>query len=327
MAITTITFTSAPLTVSMGGVFVTEPLGMVPLPATIGATFDLTLPNFANLSFPPWAVDGEGIYEFNAAELSFPPWIVEGEGQVGIVGSADLSFPRWLVDGSAYDIAAEGHVYFPLWQVTGEGIVSIIGSASLVMPRWRVSAEGIHNIIGTAAIAFPSWLVDGYGRRITHIIRKTIAANGLHYGVTEYGGWDFNSYANRNGKLLAANSNGLHEIGGDKDGGPHGLNIDSHIFLGMTDMHKQIMKFAREVWFTVRANGDLALVLRLDEHTEYEYLIERVSGEEHAHELRAKPGRGIRNRYITFGLKNKSGCYFEIDSMRVYADVSDRRIR
>jgi len=327
MAITTLAFTSSPLTSTVSAMMTTVPLGMVPLTGTISLSFDLSLPAFVDISIPRLIVSAQGAVENNRVDVTLPSFEVEAVGYTGIVGSVDVTLPSFIVESHILEISGSGDVRIPILRVSASGIVGIVGSVNVTIPKWIVLAPGFQNIVGTVGIELPPFIVDAYGRRISLVNYKTSVMNASNYGVTEYGRWNFNSYANLNGKLLAANGNGLFEAGGGKDGGQYGISIDSEMILGLTDMHKQIMKFAREAWFTVRADGDLALVLRLDEDTEYLYLLERIVGKENAHELRAKPGRGIRSRYISFGLKNLSGSYFMVESMRVYSDVSDRRIR
>jgi len=325
MADTILNFTSFPITVSATAFFDADhPYAQPTLETGITGIFELETDSTVDISFPPWIVESEATIQYNHVDISFPAWDVEATGVVGIVASVDISFPTWQVEAANLDLAGNSGVAFPPWRVDARGTVGIVATVDILFPSWEVLAAGHQDIIAAVAIDFPPWIVDVYARSLTLIRYKTPAMNANHYGVTEYMNWNFNSYANLNGKLLAVKGDGLYEAGGDKDGG---LDIDSMIFFGITDMHRDIMRTAREAWITVRANGDLVFVMRLDEHTEYEYLLERVVGEQNAHELRAEPGRGINNRFVTFGFKNKSGCYFELDSIKVYADVSDRRIR
>jgi hypothetical protein len=208
-------------------------------------------------------------------------------------------------------------------RMSAHGYSGIIGDGAMIFPFPELTGVGFVQIIGRGAMEFPLPRMTGAGLAIPiTILYKGIAMNASHFAISEYKDFPFNSFAYFNGQYLGANSNGIFVLGGNKD---NAKEISASIELPPVDFGESFIKRAREAWLTYRADGQLTLVIRLDEHETWESALELVNIK--SHEERVKIARGIKNRFLAFGLRNEAGCDFDIESMRVLVDPIQRRNR
>ena len=132
----------------------------------------------------------------------------------------------------------------------------------------------------------------------------TIVMNTLNGAVTEYD-WTFQSIT----PAYAGDAVALYTLGGDKDGL---ANIVSEATTGNTQWGDAHKKFVEMIYFAVRGDGSGECIVgtRNDEYR-YGFLVQE-SGES-----RVKPGRGIRENYLSFGFSNPDGSAFTLDRIEV----------
>ena len=279
------------------------------------------------------------------ASMQFSKMEMTGHGLVGQVGKGRLLFSHLVMDGVGHgSVIGSGIMRFSPLQMAGLGKVSVIGEGATRFLVPRMNAHGYAGVVGSGAMAFPLSILEGVGfievigRGMTEfplprmvgfgrdipitILYKGVAMNASHFAVSEYKDFSFNSFAYFNGQYLAANADGIFTLGGAKD---NGKDIDARIELPPVDFGEGFIKRAREAWLTYRADGQLVLVLRLDEHETWESALELVGNK--SHEERTKIARGIKNRFIGFGIRNQAGCDFDLESLRVLVDPIQRRGR
>jgi len=207
--------------------------------------------------------------------------------------------------------------------MNAHGYAGVVGSGAMAFPLPILEGVGFLEVIGRGMTEFPLPRMVGFGKEIPiTILYKGVAMNASHFAVSEYKDFPFNSFAYFNGQYLGANADGIFTLGGGKD---NGKDIDAQIELPPIDFGEGFIKRAREAWLTYRADGQLVLVLRLDEHETWESALELVGNK--SHEERAKIARGIKNRFIGFGIRNQAGCDFDLESLRVLVDPIQRRGR
>lgn len=151
-------------------------------------------------------------------------------------------------------------------------------------------------------------------------------ANTDTWGMSRYTGVDLNSMAVIDGDLYGAGAAGLYRIDADDDAG---APIAAGIVTGRDDMNNPAEKRLGYSYIGVQTNGDLLFDVRSSQAGHgiaYTYLFEpRVTGDEFG-STRAKPGRGQRSRYWSFGVRNKDGADFVIDDLLVLYDLTGRKV-
>jgi len=212
---------------------------------------------------------------------------------------------------------------FSLPVSNGHGYAGIVGNGRMIFPLPVLGGIGFVEIFGRGAMEIPLPQMIGAGRIIpVTILYKGLAMNASHFAITEYKDFLFNSFAYFNGVYLGANSQGIFALGGNSD---NGKKIDSLVELPRVDFGAGFIKRARDAWLTYRSDGELILFLRLDEHETWESALQLPQGR--SHEERVKIARGVKNRFIGFGIKNEMGCDFDIESLRVLVEPVQRRTR
>ena len=142
---------------------------------------------------------------------------------------------------------------------------------------------------------------------------NAIVMNTLNGSVTEYDNFEFQSVT----PTHAGAATGLFMLGGDMD-------IDQPIVgaiqTGKTLIDEMRKKYVDAVHFAMTGDGDgtLAVVGQTDSYS-YSFPI-RAAGVS-----RAKPGRGIRENYLSFGLEKSDGGDFQLDRIEVQIAASINR--
>jgi hypothetical protein len=114
--------------------------------------------------------------------------------------------------------------------------------------------------------------------------------------------------------MIGATATGIYELSGTDD---DGQNIDWSFKTGKLDMDDSRVKKVRHVWLSYNPSGDLLLVVD-DGENEFEYEVESFKQIDNA--VRIKLGKGIRNRYIQFELKNIANEKINLDRMRIFSE-------
>ena len=141
----------------------------------------------------------------------------------------------------------------------------------------------------------------------------TIVVNTLTGSVSEYATFDFDSIT----ETHAGSATGLYMLGGDTD---NGVAIVAEVITGKPLWDDQRKKRVDMVWLSMKGEGVAELIVR-GENDEWRYNFPvRSSGQS-----RAKPGLGIRENYLAFGISNPDGEAFTIDQISV--SVAESNIR
>jgi len=299
------------------------------------ADVDLTLwttenvaPAIHTVDMPLWTTEAEGATRSGSASTQLTVWRVSATGKAYELGTASTHIPLWST--IAYGLSARGSAstHIPVWQTLARGRAIEAGSISVYLPLWRTSATGTVQGHGTVAKTMPLWTTEAFGHSIpVTILYRGVVVNTSNYAVTEYTDFNFNSFGYLNDKYIGANSsgigtNGIYELGGKTD---NGTSIKSQIEWPVEDFGLDILKYAREAWVGYRADGQLQLYIVLGEHDEWTSNLTHIH--DRMHEERVKIARGIKERFLSFGLKNREGASFDIDSLRILVDPIQRRNR
>ncbi len=142
---------------------------------------------------------------------------------------------------------------------------------------------------------------------------NTIVCNTLNGAVSEYTRHDFQSIT----PTHAGSATGLYAFGGDTD---DGLPIVSEIRLPPTLRESTLKKHLDMVYLSMTGGGNAQLtVFGKTQGWTYQFPL-RDSGQ-----TRCKPGGGIRENYLGFGLATPQGQAFTLDRVEVLLLESKNR--
>ena len=268
-------------------------------------------------------VSGSWIQMWGGA-IDIPIPEISGHYIAGNVWSCDIEIPVLSVSGNIPSTAWLGALHLPVVQIAGTMLTGEVFSGQIIIPIFRV--RGSAYIIpkftgGTISVPLPSLL--GYFRvNPNEPLRKAVVVNIAHGGVSEYPNFPFNSFGYFNGLYLGANSNGIYLLGGDTDAGS---NIEAELRIPLQDLGLPIPQRLREAWLNFRSDGNITLVVQVEEDTVWTRDIAFLKDQ--IHEARAKIARGIVGRFFALGIRNVNGSDFDLARMRVTIDVIKRKIR
>ncbi len=270
------------------------------------------------IDFPLFQVSGEGkTGHVLRGEIVFPAFVVSGQGRTGRISEGLIEFPVFQVSGEATQhFGGQGAIDFKPFRVLGFGYTGLIGTGEIVFPKPIVEGRAFFVAQGNGSIVFPTFVVSGFAR-VSVRERLTIAMNLQNKAVTEYLNYGFNSFANINGVFYGARDDGIWKLEGNKD---NGLEIDAEILSGVFDFWAGEKTKPRKAWITFRADGRVSLKVIRDENEVWEedfpglYFLEKIE------EAGTTIAKGIKERFLAFGIRNKAGSDFEIDSFRILVD-------
>lgn len=133
--------------------------------------------------------------------------------------------------------------------------------------------------------------------------------------VTQYDGFDFNSYCQMGDTYLAAGPNGIYTVGRCDDFG--GSDIDSTFTFLKTDFGSLNMKRLRRMYISYFTTGTLTLRVQVDDDQYRDFLMPPVKVDNKQHIISENLTRDLKGGHFTFTIGNKDGCYFAINRIDV----------
>lgn len=143
--------------------------------------------------------------------------------------------------------------------------------------------------------------------------------------LSEYQGFNFNSFAEIGGRYYGAADDGLYLLEGADDAG---APIDASIKTMVIDFGSAQQKRVRAAYLGYTASGKLLLKVRAvdgGELKEYWYEAQDLSAQAPREQM-VRIGRGLKSRYWQFELANVDGADFELDALELYPVVLNRRV-
>lgn len=145
--------------------------------------------------------------------------------------------------------------------------------------------------------------------------RLSICMNPRSGAVTQFMGFNFNSFARMGDQFLAANEEGLFLLGGDNDSG---LPIDAFFIPKTTDFGDFRKKRFLRAYLGLRSDGALEISMSADDGLWQSFLaVHDASRDGRQHGCRVPLNSKIHGRYWTFRISNLEGSDFILDSMRL----------
>ena len=280
-----------------GNLFLSLPVPALRLIGTTGVIGDLVM----RWPFPLIHLTGH-LDTFASLVMSLPPPSILLTGRQHGLGSFRLTLPAPTM-------------FF-------RGTSGVVGSLLLQLPAPKMALSGFINTVGRLLMILPPPSIYMVGDQTLVKIFKGFAMNTSLYAVTDYTDCPFNSLARFNGEVLGGGENGISKLDGKTD---NGNPINARIGMPMIDIFTTLVKRARDAWLSCRTDGQLMLVLEINEHDPYFDVFTRTDTK--IHEDRAKLPKGIKDRFISFEIRNVDGSDFDIDGLRLTVDNIRRRVR
>jgi len=263
-----------------------------------------------------------------------PIWTFAGAAKVPGLSSSILSGEVITIEALAVRPLLSAYLF-------NEAVIA----AALTAARPRLLASLLNGTVGSAALVAvtPTVVASGYPAYIItfagaapspQLIANLISAVAENYrtwvlntrkgALTEYGSWQFNSFATFNGQVLAAGPSGIVVLGAqDKD---NTTAITARVRTGKDSFKSSFHKRVPRIYLGYESTGDLLVRTITTEGGERTYLLpwNNITG---VQQRRAPVGKGPRSRYWQFEVENKDGADFAVDNLLVHPVTLRRRVQ
>lgn len=251
-----------------------------------------------NLTLPALQITARATYNPIARlNRSLPRIVISALAHVDGVASLNASLPALVIQAraSSSPIATLRHGTLPALQIKAHAISGMV--ASLNKSIGALTLKGSAYWIGPATLnrSLPALTIRARARGTV----KGLVINTKNFALTEYSNFNYNSLCYFNGVLLGAVRTGIYKLAGDTD---DGTEIPWSIKLGLLDLKGGRVNYAR---VTGEISEDVTILVETAESAQYKYIGEPVSVD--ADEYRVKIGKGLKSRYVYFGLEPYDG--------------------
>ena len=194
--------------------------------------------------------------------------------------------------------------------------LGISDSAVIIDPPTLYDPTQLLNIlIQEQALFHVGWIADD-GTWDGFVVNANTSA------VSEYQGWDFNSFGQFYGQYLAASpTQGLCVLGGLSDGSNP---IQAAMMIAGSDFGTSRQKRVRSAYLGIAAEGTCYLQVLTDDNIQRTY--QMVPNAPGISTERVDLPRGLSSRYWAFGLQSVDGSAWRLDMMDVLPVVLTRRV-
>lgn len=145
------------------------------------------------------------------------------------------------------------------------------------------------------------------------------AMNTRNAAVTQYTGFNFNSFAKMGERYLGANDQGLFWLDGDDD---DGRTVKSRITTGIIQPNGNKLAGVQYAYLGMRGDGQFVVTVTDEAGGAYNYTLTGSSMET----ARVAFGRGLKTRYFTFSLESQ-GQDFDLDSVEFITTEMARKVQ
>ncbi len=146
----------------------------------------------------------------------------------------------------------------------------------------------------------------------------TWAMNTQTAAVTEYSGYDFNSFAKVGAHYVGASSSGIYTLDGSTDAG---TSIIAKIKSGFAQFSGSKFTSFKAAYLGVRGEGDFVLRVVDGEGKSYDYAVSTRN----TRSTKVHMGKGLRARYFSFELIS-TGQDFDLDTVEFVPITETRRV-
>lgn len=218
-----------------------------------------------------------------------------------------------LVDALIYDKTASDTVNLAeIW--SGVSIVVATVTSSVTMSE-TISPQGILLNSVADSVVFRFTLPD------SDDLYEGWVVNANTFAPSRYENFGFNSFAKIGNVYLGAKSDGVFELDGETD---DGTDISAAVMTGKMDFGSMQLKSMYNAVLGIAADGDMYLRVVHEDNPSFTY---RINIRDDAmRNARVDIGRGMALRYWQVEVYNANGADFNLESMKLYPVVLNRRI-
>jgi len=298
---------------------------------SLAAVFDVALADTAllnDLSTGGWlmysaladALVCTGVASSQMNALSLVASVLVSRDLVALVHEASIDDPLLLTEAAA-------STYNQIVQILESVGFADLGTSGLFITglldesvefEETLTATSVFNLLLTEQVVLTSRLRI-FGEDYVGYVMNTRTR-----GVTQYQGYNFNSFAELDGKYYGANDEGLYLLEGDTD---DDAPISAYIRTGLTDFGTQFKKQVHDAYIGYTTDGRLLLkVITTDagERKENWYALNPKDNEATS-DNRFRISKGIKSVHWQFEVANIDGADFDISNMTVWPFVLHRR--
>jgi hypothetical protein len=275
---------------------------------------------------------------WGTVSVTAPSATLSSTGTVSAMGGASLLAPMATLvgySGAVCLVTLTGKA-----QLQASGTTGSIGGAQLTAPLFELTASGTMENYGSANLLAPSpklggqgqaWLIAPVGRltaigtAVVAVAYEAYATNLLHASespdeVTRYTNYPFTHIVRYQNSYYGANSTGLYLLEGTTDDGtPIAYDIETH----PDTLGHPGMKTAVSAYLSGRIDPELTATVVAGEDNPQTYSYDSPRGAT-AQTHRVKFGRGVKDRYLAFGLAGEG--VLELDGIELEINNLKRRI-
>lgn len=312
----------APLTSTINAVMGTTATASARLPSPLtsvfhhGAGISSTLPSLRStvVGFP--AVVG-------AIASPLPHHRGALAGTVTTIGTVDgrLYSPRGVLSGYAGRTA---RVTGSLRSLRGvfTGGAGATGGVVARLPSFVAELTGYTSVYGTVVATLPRPFSAVMTSSVTWTYENTYVTNTTTFAPTLYTNYGFNSFAEVNGRFLAAKADGIYAV--HEGALDQTTSISASFATGALDFQVRELKRPENIYATYTTDGPIRISVTADKGTTYSYKMNDSGGD--FAQRRVGIGKGQRGKHWKIAVSNYDGEDFSFVSLDAVFAQTARRV-
>jgi hypothetical protein len=274
---------------------------------------DCTLPIFTISSLTGYQTD-------SALDVDLPLPTASASSLTGEISEGDCDVPFFTVSATLLNGGiSQGVATLPIFTFVGKTINT--GTVSESVPVLTISAYAHGPLLHTLDETLPLLQI------VANLVQQSTSfrcyvLNTENSAITEYDNFPFNSFCTFKGKHLAAGSNGITLLEGNKD---NSTDIKAYLNVGNNDFDLPNIKKVTDAYLSMKGDGSYYLTVTSDDGTPHDYLLTATVGDR-IKNLKTNVGKGKKGRYFELELSNIAGADFELYDMVLNVELLKRNI-
>jgi hypothetical protein len=274
---------------------------------------DCTLPVLTISSLTGYQTDSE-------LEVNLPLPTALASSLTGEIHQGDIDVPPLTISATLLNgEISQGVVTLPFLAFTGRTINT--GTVSESVPVLTISAYAHGPLLHTLDESLPLLQI------VANLVHASTAfrcyvLNTENSAITEYDNFPFNSFCTFKGKHLAAGSNGITLLEGNKD---NSTDIKAYFNVGNNDFDLPNIKRITDAYLSMKGDGSYYLTVTSDDGSPHSYLLSATTGQR-IKNIKTNVGKGKKGRFFELELSNIAGADFELFDMVLNVELLKRNI-
>jgi len=255
-----------------------------------------------------------------AIDCDLPVPTASASSLTGEISEGDCDVPFFTVSATLLAGGiSQGVATLPTLTFVGKTINT--GTVSKSLPALTISAYAHGPLLHTLDETLPLLQI------VANLVQQSTAfrcyvLNTENSAITEYDNFPFNSFCTFKGKHLAAGSNGITLLEGNKD---NSTDIKAYFNVGNNDFDLPNIKKVTDAYLSMKGDGSYYLTVTSDDGTPHDYLLTATTGGK-IKNLKTNVGKGKKGRFFELELSNINGADFELYDMVLNVELLKRNI-